>query len=290
MKKNKLVFALLGIGIAVGIGLSLWTILKSPTETIETQKEKQESIELNKQVEEVSGMEKEEIENLTEDEKESIAYGEAKSYSDGKYRLQNGKKEYPELDSRNLLKTLTEYAQVASYDKIIDEMKGKVEEYNFTEGTNLRIASIYHDASLMITTLTVPEFQAGKIAKGMKDPEMMVIGTLMLPESPRREVISDKHSLSPIFEGSVKIKNHEVLRGDTTESNAVRAFNATVGAEFVHKIEFEIEGNNLYAYVLELRNATLEFYGIYAPEGKAYHYQDIEFWEQIDKAYEQSNN
>lgn len=290
MNKNKLLLILLGTGIFIGIGLSVWTFFKVPANINATHMEKKD-IELNEKVEETTGMKQEEIDKLTKDEKEGLVYGEIKTYSDGKFRLQNGKEEYPEMDARNLLNELVNHAEVASYDKIISEVKSKIEKYNFTEGTNLTIASMYHDASLMVTTLTVPEFQAGKLAKGMKDPQMMVIGTLMLPEKPRRTVITDKNSLSPIFEGAVKIKSHETLKGDTTEPNAVKAFNSTVGAEFIHKIEIELEGkNNLYAYVLEYRNATLEFYGLYAPEGKQYHYQDIKFWENIDNAYEKNSN
>lgn len=285
LKNNKLIIGLLAVGIISGIGLTYWFTFHSHPQKVKTDsKISQKKIgDKNKDVGTVTGLSPEQINKLTDKQKEQYIDGQGKLYLEKKFKINNkNNTEFPDGQNDSLIKQYLEYASFADYNKIIEDMKPKVAKYNFTVGTNLKIAGIYHDASLMVTSLTVPREQAGKIAKGMVEPDMMVIGTMMLPELSRRSIITDKDSLSPIFKGNVKIIKTEVLNGDTKDLKGKIVFGSCTGAKDIYKITFEIEKNTLIAYVAEFDDATLEFFGVYAPEGKEYHYQNIKFWEQQD--------
>lgn len=286
LKNNKLVIGLLSVGIVSGIGLSAWFTLHSPLDKSKanSQATVQSAEEKNKKVEEASGLSADEVSKLTDKQKDDYINGQGQVFIEGKYKIYNkNNQEYPEDKSQALVKQYMDYASVASYDKVVDDMKTKVDKYNFTTGANLDVAGIYHDATIMLSTLTVPQVQAGKIAKDMQDPNMMVVGTMMLPELARRSVILDKSSLTPMFTGAVKIDSTEELDGTTKDSKAQVVFNSCVGAMKVYKITFEVEKNPLIAYIAQYDNATLDFYGVYAPEGKTYYYQTISFFEQQDE-------
>lgn len=285
LKNSKIMVGLLSVGIVSGIGLSAWFTLHSPLDKSKTDSQTVQSAEeKDKNVEEASGLSAEEVDKLTDKQKDEYINGQGQLYAESKYKVyKEENQEYPEGQGALLVKQYREYASVASYDKIVEDMKTKVDKYNFTTGSNLEVAGIYHDATIMLSTLLVPQVQSGKIAKGMQDPNMMVTGTMMLPELARRSVILDKESLTPLFSGAVKIVKTEVLDGTTEDTKAKIVFESCVGAMMVYKITFEVENNPLIAYVAEYDNALLDFYGVYAPEGKNYYYQTIRFFEQQDE-------
>ncbi|HHT7008296.1 TPA: hypothetical protein ACTZ3A_000835 [Bacillus cereus] len=294
MKKEKVLLGLLGATVVVGIGTSIWFAVANPFATEDkTVKEKvvkqKEEIKIDKHLEKYTPLKKEEISKMTIDEKKDMMGGDGANYESNLMKIGQGqgKEEYPEDKAKAFEKELIQLASSASYDKILNKVKDEVKNYQFTTGTNTKIASIYYDASIMMSTLTAPDFQKGKIAKNMRHPEMMVIGTIMLPEKERRAIIHDFESLSPIVNGEVKILNHEVLRGESDDPMLKTIQNTMVGAERVHKIEFQIEKkNNLIAYVIEYNNATLEYYGMYAPKDKTYHYKTIQFFKEMDKDFD----
>lgn len=281
--KNNLKVVLLCVCLIIGIGLSVWFTISNPlkSKTLSNQdtKPKQDVIK-NEKVIKNTGLKPSEVAKLTDNQKDEFIGGDGKEYDDNLYRIVNENDEYPEQESKILKIKLMDLASVASYDKILDTVKNQTSQYKFTTGTNLEIASIYHDASLMLTLITVPEANQGKIAKGMMNPEMIVIGTMMLPEPARRPVITDKDSISPIFSGAVKIISSEEKHLDMTDTESQRILDECDGGEFIHKIVFEVEKKQLTAYVVGYRNATIELYGIYAPEGNKYYFQNIRFWEQ----------
>jgi hypothetical protein len=286
LKNSKLMLVLLSVGIVSGIGLSVWFTIGSPLDKSKDSAKVsvQSAEEKDKKVEEASGLSSNEVDKLTDKQKDEYLNGQGQLYADKKYKVYNkNNKEYPEDQGKLLVKQYMDLASVASYDKIIDDMKTKTDKYNFTTGDNLVVAGIYHDATIMLSTLTVPQVQSGKIAKGMQDPNMMTIGTMMLPELSRRSVILDKSSLTPLFSGAVKIVSTEALDGTTKDSKAQVVFNSCVGSMMVYKVTFEVENNPLIAYIAEYDNASLDFYGVYAPEGKEYYYQTISFFEEQDK-------
>ncbi|HCL4480231.1 TPA: hypothetical protein N2D99_002319 [Clostridium botulinum] len=292
MVKNKLTIALLVIGMTVGIGLTIWFVVANPighkkTKVVPSQQIAQE----NKQIKEITGMSDEEVRKLSKDEREGYLKGDGKDYENGQYKIEGkNKQEYPNSKTDRFAKELILKAQSGKYSDIISKVSEQMKNYNFTEGKNLKISSIYYDASIMINTLTVPEIQKGKIVKGMKNPEMLVIGSMQISEKSRRDVIYDFQSLSPIVNGEIKIINHEVLNMDNADRYVQSISNILVGADRVHKIEFSIEGKNLYAYIVEYKNATLQFYGIYAPEDVKHNFKTIEFWAKMDENYEKMQN
>ncbi|MFJ8531222.1 hypothetical protein [Bacillus sp. NPDC094106] len=294
MKKEKVLLGLLGATVVVGIGSSIWFAVANPfakedKAVKEKVIQKKEETKVDKHLEKYTPLSKEEISKMTEKEKKDMVGGDGANYESNLMKVgQNrGKEEYPEDKAKALEKELIQLSSSASYDKVLKKVKEELGDYQFTTGINTKIASIYYDASIMMSTLTAPDFQKGKIAKNMRHPEMMVIGTIMLPEKERRDVIHDFDSLSPIVNGDVKILNHEVLRGESNDPMLKTIQNTMVGAERVHKIEFEIEKkNNLIAYVIEYNNATLEYYGMYAPKDKTYHYKTIRFFKDMDKDFD----
>lgn len=281
MKNKKNLLIIVGIVIIAGISTSLYLVGKNKN----TNAEKMDNIsekEVNETLKSLTEFSDEQIESLSKKEKEQFLTGDGYEAYVGTYKIENDNKEYPEDQSPTLEKQLKDYAEKADYKVIIDTINEKRRAYKFTENYNLNIASIFHDAEIMMALKNYDYIKQGEVARSMLNPEMMVSGTLMLEEKSRRGVITDKDSLSPIFDGSVKIKEHEIIFDEPDDGIIKRIYNLCIGATCVHKITFEIEKNELIAYIVEYSNKTLEFYGIYAPDGIETYYQPISFWEKID--------
>lgn len=284
MKNKKILIIIAGLTILVGIGMSIYMVNKSSHKNSETTfVDNMSESEVNDTIKALTEFTDEQIEALSNEEKDQFLTGDGYQAYIGAYKIENDNNEYPEEQSAVLETQLKAYAEKADYQAIIDTINEKRRSYKFTESYNLNIASIFHDAQIMMALKDYDYIKQGEVAKSMLNPEMLVSGTLMLEEKSRRGVITDKDSLSPIFSGTVKIIEHEIITEDSEEGIIGRIFNLCIGATCIHKITFEIENKQLIAYVAEYSDKTLEFYGMYAPDGVETYYQPISFWEQIEE-------
>lgn len=285
MKNKKILIIIAGLAILVGIGTSIYMVNKSNHKNSNSETTLVDNMSENEVKDTLKSLTEftdEQIDALSNEEKEQFLTGDGYQAYIGAYKIENDNREYPEEQFAILEAELKAYAEKADYQKIIDTINEKRQSYKFTESYNLNIASIFHDAEIMMALKDYDYIKQGEVAKSMLNPEMMVSGTLMLEEKSRRGVITDKDSLSPIFDGPVKIKEHEIISNENDEGIVKRIYNFCTGATVVHKITFEIEKNELIAYVVEYSDKTLEFFGIYAPDGVETYYQSISFWEQIE--------
>lgn len=227
------------------------------------------------------------IQELDEETKYSYVMGEFYGSYENALKLgSENKKEFPKEQSKALYQSLIKLAERANYDKILDEIDKELVTYKFHEDYNWKIGNVYYDASLMMETLNVEESGKGNLVKTMKDPTMMLIGTLMIPEFSRRDVIKDLNSLSPVFNGVVQIFNHEeiMINEDINLEDEVisNLLSQCFSAKSVHVYEFQIEEYALKGYVVEYMNGANEVFTIQL-DGKEEKnefcpYQTIAYW------------
>ena len=235
-------------------------------------------------------------ENLSEEDKSILTRKEQMALAMGdfmnKYEnsLKLGKEtnpEFPEQESSVFYKELVKKAENAEYPTILSMIEEKASKYKFHEEYNWKIGNFYYDATLMIATLDAPVESRGHMVKNMKDPTMLMIGTLLLPEESRRAVIGDVESLSPIFDGAVVVKNHEIV-----EVNEETKFEddfmdiiltETFSVSKIHKYNFEVELNPFNSHIVEHEDGTLEFYTIKQDGDYECYYQTISYWLQLDE-------
>lgn len=230
----------------------------------------------------------EDKEILSSEEQMALAMGDFMNKYENSLKL--GKEtspEYPEKESNVFYKELLKKAETAEFPTILSMIEEKASKYKFHEEYNWKIGNLYYDATLMIATLDAPVENRGHMVKNMKDPTMLMIGTLLLPEESRRAVIGDVESLSPIFDGAVVIKNHEIAEVNeeaTFEDDFMDIIlTETFSVSKIHKYNFEVELNPLIAYIVEHEDGTLEFFTIKQDGDYECYYKTISYWLQLDE-------
>lgn len=240
----------------------------------ETQKKIDTDIqkELNK-----NNLSPEEKSKMNEREKLLKTYGENANKIINSVKLgEDNNKEFPKEDTNKLYNNLIKLAQNANYDKVLDRVDKELETYKFKEEYNWKIGNVYSDANIMLSTLTAPIQGKGYMVKNLKDPNMLLIGTLMIPEESRRDVILEKTSLSPIFDGPVTILSSETL--DTKDSVYAEISTKIEHFKDIYKINFKIENFLLYAYIIDSGEENPLFYKIVNDECNETPYKDINYW------------
>lgn len=226
---------------------------------------------------------KEEIDNMSKEEKEDLLKAPNQIDISDNSNSNNDKKELGETDIDNFYNQIISYSETADFTTAIDKIKQFKSEYNLNYGSKVKIDNIEYDITSIVSTITVDESQRGKILKNIKNPELMLIGTLLSTEKSRRDVITDNLSLSPIFDGKITILNITKLSASDTVDEKISYIKSNNDlAESVYKIDFQVESYKLTAYIMETSAKTLEFYGIYTPEGESNYFQTIDFWKSID--------
>lgn len=230
---------------------------------------------------------KEDKDILSKDEQLALAMGDFMNKYENTLKLGDATNpEYPEVETNLFYKDLIRKAQSADYLEVLSAIEEKAKNYKFHEEYNWCIDNIYYDATLMKATLDVTPDIKGYMVKNIKDPNMLLIGTLMLPEESRRAVIVNTDSLSPIFDGSVNITKHEevlitedtVFEDDFMEIILTEKFSVNK----IHKFFFEVETNPLIAYIVEHFDGTLELITIKQDGDYKCHYQTIQYWQGFD--------
>lgn len=245
----------------------------------ETEKEMQQIAEEN--------LSDEDKEILSKDEQLALSMGDFMNKFENTLKLgKETKPEHPQTQTSVFYKELIREAESANYLDILSLIEKKATQYKFHEEYNWCIGNVYYDATLMKATLDVSEDMKGYMVKNMKDPSMLLIGTLMIPEKSRRDVIVNTDSLSPIFDGAVRIKKHEevlVKEDEDFEDDFMNIIlTETFSVNKIHKFSFEVENNPLIAYIVEHNDGTLEFITIKKDGDYECYYQTIQYWMQFD--------
>lgn len=300
MNKKKMKYYIIGGSLAILICGSVFVTYKTlhnkdvdqAIMRTETQKK------INKQVDDVIKKDKTltdaEKKKMSEDEKAYSVMGD--SYAKVKNTVKLGdpnSSEYPKEKTDELYKELIGKAEVANIDRgdyegILNEIEATARSYRFYEEYNWKIANVYHDANLLNETSDVKDPTGkGYLVSQMTDPQMFVIGTLMIPEEARRNVITDKTSLSPSFSGPVRIREVKKynLEKDTLPKDSIidDMFDRVFSMQNIYKITFEIEGHAMIAYVAQFPDGGLQFYTMQKVGDEYVPYRTVQYWIDLDK-------
>ena len=282
IKKNILIVIII-IALMFSLSVPISLIFFKPTHNVEENEEEKLTESLYEIFEGVYS--KEEIDSMSKEEKEDLlkAPNQIDLSDNSNKDSEKDKKDVDRTIIDNFYNQVVAYSEIADFNTVTDIIKLFKSEYNLDYASKTKIDSIDYDITSIVSTITVDESQRGRILKNLKNPELMLIGTLLSSEKSRRDVITDNLSLSPIFDGKITILNTtKLLAVDTSDERISYMKSNNDLAESIYKIDFEVEGNKLTAYIIETSAKTLEFYGIYTPEGESNYFKTIEFWESLD--------
>lgn len=292
-KRKIIIYISAFVLLAVGSTFIFFKTMKNnkaePQKPFQTEEEKKQEQEVNEAVDKNETLSKEEKENLTKEEKEELAFGEYLGIKNSVNLLgKETNKEYGKEASKALYKELVDLAERASYYDIINRVDEVLKTHKFTEDYNWKICDIYLDANVMINAKgKTDKGQQGYMVSKLKDPYMLLIGTLMIPERERRDIITETGSLSPIFEGAVDITDSTVLNNETinddTDTQAQLLFDTETSIYELYRINFKVNDNPLIAYIVRYANGVLGFKTIVTDGNYEHPYKPISYWMNLDK-------
>lgn len=242
-----------------------------------------------------AGYSEEELEQLTEhrfNELFNNIYLDSRNQGAGNMK----KEEFPKADSQALKARYYTLASAEDYASIINDFNDKKLEYSFTEIYNKELITIFNDAYYLNTAKNNDSNPVLKLEtlKNLRDPQMLLIGTLFAQKEYRNQIFKDKLSLSPaVANRNIRINSvtktslqnfsmDKELQKDPRLSEVIRFINE--GDYIVYKFDINIDGNNLFAYIYKNQsNSEVDFYGVYAPHGvNNYGYLTVLDWESVD--------
>jgi hypothetical protein len=269
---------LLAMGIVAGMSFSVYT-------TMHMDKEKQE---------------KEEKGNKTKNnEKEKTSVSTKKEHSNVKEKIQmnpldetvtvDSEKDKRELtlvevkNKENEVRQLMREFRFSDAEEILYEMNRK---YTFNTKEAKILDNLFHDASALSNLHVDGDMGEGATGEGiinimnsLKDPESLLLGTLIVDAPTREKIILSEQSLNPIYSKlDLAIIQKNIETGDMLKE--VKILYPETKA--LHKISFGLEGFMLNAYIIEYPDGSLRFHSIKDPSGKA-PYLTIAQWEKIRK-------
>lgn len=277
MKKKKTLIILLTIGIAVSMGISIYTTKLVRNGSIGASNVK---TQLGKP-DDVKTVGKDEV--VKSDKDDSII---------GKTTPPNSKdplKDYTapskadspnisSLEAKNFESETRELFRQFKFKEGTTILSGAVNKYTLGENGKV-IERLYYESSLIMALDGADDLGIINIIQGIKDPENLLIAVLHLDDITRQPAILNKESLNPIFSGNVTIRSNEI----DEDSYSKRVKQSFPGASGMRKIMFDLEGNALNAYILEYPDGSLTFYAIQSAEGATNQYKTITQWQEILK-------
>lgn len=225
--------------------------------------------ELSKNEDEETDVKKEEpqkiedIFQIPEDNREVIGEGEA---------------ENAEMVARNHFRS-------AQFVKGVQSLSDKVEQYT-AEGRGEVLHKLYEDGSYLIHFQYTDENVDGHagsvesvkhVLEGIRDPEMALLGTLLLGVETRNQVIPSVDSINPAFEGIVNVLEKSV----ETEGRYFDEYSKMYDVNKLHRIDFVLETNHLYAYVVENSEGYSKLIEIREAEEGTTPYLTIQEWKDL---------
>lgn len=287
MNKNKLIIFLSVGAIATLMSISgviLYKNIKMNDQQVNTQTETQINKDVNETLKNDEVLTQEEKDDMEQEDKNKYIMGESYAEFENSLKLGDAKSpEYPKEQTETFYRELCKLAETANYVDIVNKIEEKAQRYKFHEDYNWKIGNLYLDANVMIGSLTVPMEQKGYMISNLKDPYMLLIGTLMIPEEARRDVIKEVTSLSPIFDGAVNIKNTEVLDNKSDDPYVQNIYKKDSSVKEVYKINFKVENNPLIAYIVRYENGVCSFNTIVLDGNYENTYKPISYWIELDE-------
>lgn len=289
--KQTLVIILLIVGIIVSligsIGLSIHlTNNKDDEIPVETEKERNEEKEAEKDKTELSDDKKEE--NM---KKQSI-------HETGlQYELID--ESHKTIAPEHIVNTLVEKARMLfrefKFAEGAELLKTEGTDIYLDEGAGEILYDLNFQASLLSNLAPPPNVDfdgeyatdegIDNILNRITDTELAFLGVMLLDHRIRGEYILNKESLNPIFD-DVKIR---ILKKEEAKNEELfnRINNLYSNVEGVEQIHFNIDGNELYAYVLIFQDGRAKLYTIQEVVEGSTSYKSVSEW---NKVYEKLEN
>lgn len=291
---QKLKLGLLGVGILAGISLSIyWAVSDHSTEARPDNANKTPlvSTDAPSNTPVVSPDPSQTANpNETKDPADNKDKGDVYEKPPEKVKREANKGEVLEAErkARELFRNFEFTKGIESLQPMIDTLSDK--------GEGSVLYQLYHDATLLAFVVhspldeesddhhhEAPDLQGIKnIFGNIHDPEDALLGTLGLNPKVRVKVILHNESLNPIFHSTVRIL------GDSEETgkDVDRLRLLYTEMKTLHKINFEVDDNQLYAYVIEFNNGVSKVHSIHEAVPGTTYYKTVKEWEKI---YEQLN-
>lgn len=265
--------------------------VKNPETNSNVEQIKEEEKEkIDEAIDKDETLKEEDKETMTTEEKDNYLTGENVGTTENALVLGNSKSpEYDETSSNTLYKELVKLAETASYLDIIDRVDKLTPRYYFSTDYNLRISNIYLDSKIMLNikenSSNLELGQQGYMVANSKDPYMILINTLMLHERERRNVIKEVSSLSPMFEGAVRIEDTKIYNFSNRDENtqAKIIFDNELSIKELYQIDFKVETYPLTAYVVRYGNGAISLKTIITRDNVENPFKPISYWMNLDK-------
>lgn len=158
------------------------------------------------------------------------------------------------------------------------------------EGGGAMIHSLYQDASLLANLSHSDEegeSSEGNVGdingmysllNGIRNPEMALLGVLSVELEDRNMLIQALDSLNPVFDGDVQIISRVEENGYMFDT-----LSAQYDVKKVHRINFNLDGYELFAYVIENSEGYSRLYGIYETKEGTTNYITVRKWNEMFK-------
>lgn len=284
--KQKLVFILLGIAIVAGISLTVYMATNiqrydSENEPVSTDQPNQNTNQNTNEPSETPNEQPDPSLNSEPTEKptaENISDFYQRPPQENKQDISRQKAEQYEGEARAYFREF-KFMEGANYlQQVISETPkdGNAKKLHDLLLASTLLANIPDNEEE--STAQLVDIQGIKnIMSNIKDTELLFLGVLKLDPIVRAEVILNKDSLNPAYDGVPRILKMDKEEGDLLKE--IRILYPDV--QTLHRILFEIEGNQLYAYIMEYPDGKLVFYSIRNLPGKTTPYKTISEWEEI---------
>lgn len=226
-----------------------------------------------------AGYSEEDINNMSEEE--LISHFNNVSSSNKQQNAGTHKyNEFPEQEAEVLKQDYYLEASKGNFEYITNDFEEKKMRYYFSETYNKDLITIYNDAYYLKTIInnnSNDSFKIKQVLSNLKDPRMLLFGTLLSQEKHRRDVIVDKFSLSPILvkkhitttslysTSMASLSSQPANKKDMRFNEMAKYLND--GNYIFYKLDFIVDNNQLTAYFYKnMSNFQLNLYGMYSDD------------------------
>lgn len=299
INKNKI--KLIALAVAVVLGLTTSIILgvrqikeakqnNSITKNVED-KANSENNNLNNKNDENNETDKKETKTEYEKIIENTKYdSEGEIASDFTVDSKGGKL-LDKSTGHNAIVQARNYICNADWNSAYNTVQDIVNEYNLDTEEGRTIEKIYYDTNIVRNLKNLDYDQYPQAFEGFLDPQDLLVAVLHIPEKSRRDIIINRQSLSPIFNGIVTLQG---ISGNSNKDEDMQKKLKDIQVDYFDaiqliKIDFMVEGNPLEGYVVRDYDNKLKLYSIEPKEGTTSLYLTVQGYIDLDnKLYENS--
>lgn len=170
-----------------------------------------------------------------------------------------------------------------------DYMADAISEYDIENSPAFKsIEGMYRDLAIICALPQVLEdgnnMQVLEMIKSLNDNENFFIISMWLDDELRKYLLCKKDSINPVFIGNIKIIEKKTINADDSK-HLTDVERVIEDVQEIVKYRFEIEDNELCAYIIQAKDGFY-FYKITREVEGTNYYPTVEEWEKIWKETE----